>query len=208
MISEAAMTNDTLTPIKPLSKRDKFLGYGCLFPLMVCGALAFLSDFFKGKKEVMEEGQTIVVGEVQGGSSMLFKAKDAQYILDTAGNLFNEVQNVADESYANAELSKELSERIKHLRVKQRALSADIISSGYDPRLRSVGTVRDELYLALIQIGQTCKIAEEMAMSKTDDARRLAGELAREKLKKALDHLGKAHAMLRMMDAESGNDML
>lgn len=203
------MKNDTPELKKPLSKRDKVLGYGFLLPVMVCGALAFLSDLLKDKaSDPGDEAGAVSASNRGDNSPMPFKAKDAQYILDTAGDLFNEAQNLADESYASLGLSQELSERLKHLRVKQRALVADITDSGYDPRLRSAGTVRDELYFALAYIGQICKIAEEMAASKTDESRRTAGELARMQLKTALDHLGKARSMLGMMEDESQNDML
>lgn len=202
------MNNDTSAPKKPLSKRDKVLGYGCLLPLMVCGALAFLSNLFKGNEEAKDEIQAMLANNIEDSSSQPFTAKDAQYIVDAAGNLFNEAQDIADESFISAGLSKPLSDRLRHLKVKQRALLADIISSGYDPRLRSVGTVRDELYLALSCMGQICKFSEEMAMSKTDDSRRLSGDVARSEIKAALEHLGKAHAMLGMMEGDSQNSML
>lgn len=189
------MNNDTSAPKMPLSKRDKLLGYGCLLPLMVCGAFAFLSDFFKGKEGAKDETQAMLAADIDDNGPQPFTAKEAAYLLDTATKLWLEAEN-ANPSPLDESDSAEF-DPIKNARLRTDGLLHDLKNIyGYEHRLNSIGTFRGNLADALLSLRQALTSIAEMRSSKTGEALGTAARLRRISLENCSASLRKAEDVL------------
>lgn len=178
---------------KPLSKRDKVLGYGCLLPLMICGALAFLSDFFKGKEEAKNETQAMLAADVDDNTPRPFTEKEATYLLETAAKLWTEAEN---ESPVQEEVAAGL-DSIRNARLRTDGLIYDLKTIyGYEHRLNTIGTFRGHLADALLNLRQAWGCLEETRSAKTGEALSAADRLRRISLENCRVSLGKAQDVL------------
>ncbi len=184
---------------KPLSKRDKVLGYGCLLPLMVCGVLAFLSDLIKSKgDEQADEIEAMLANDIDDNTPPPYTIEEAKYIVFMGQKMHGEaVTLMADESW-EPPTSAFAPNPVKSWKGRVKGLHDEIFSVyGHKALLRNEGTVRHLVVEAYQSMVHAMSYYEELVAARTREAEEAARDLMRTELETSREFLMRAEQALR-----------